>query len=196
MASIGTPPNASTSPATALPAPPCFAPEGGTGGIDDCAFGSMCWNVDENKQGTCVAQCTGDVIAPVCPLGFSCAVSAEAILILCLPFCDPLIQDCPGGDPCIPNADVFFCGLDASGEMGAVNDPCEFINSCDQGLACIPSADASAACDPDTQGCCQPFCKFPGAPCPNPDQQCTQWYDPMMPIPPGFEDVGICKLPG
>ena len=29
----------------------------------------------------------------------------------------------------------------------------------------------------------------------NLDQKCLQWYDPMMPIPPGYEDVGICAIP-
>jgi len=48
-----------------------------------------------------------------------------------------------------------------------------------------------------SQGCCQPFCDFVNMdqPCPNPDQKCVQWFDPMMPIPPGSEDVGVCSIP-
>jgi hypothetical protein len=33
------------------------------------------------------------------------------------------------------------------------------------------------------------------APCPNPDQECLPWFDEMLPIPAGHEDVGICAIP-
>ena len=178
------------------PGEPCTAEGGGLSGIDDCALGSMCWDIDsKTQQGTCVGLCTGTPAEPMCPPMFKCYISGDGTLNLCLSHCDPLIQDCPGTDLCIPSADEFTCVSDDSGDAGQTNDPCEFYNSCDKGLICLNPASASSACDPKATGCCQPFCEFPGAPCPNPDQQCVQWYDPMMPIPPGNEDIGVCAIP-
>ena len=174
---------------------PCTAVGGGVSGIDDCALGILCWDVDERGHGTCVAMCSGSPDAPTCPPKSSCWITSDGILNLCIPVCDPLLQDCPGGDLCLPTGDDFICVEDASGDEGQTNDPCEFANACDPGLVCLNTASASAACQQDLQGCCQPFCEFPGSPCPNPDQQCLQWYDPMMPIPPGNEDVGVCAIP-
>jgi len=177
------------------PGEPCTA-EGGVSGIDDCALGSMCWDIDsKTQQGTCIKLCTGTPAEPICPPMFQCYISGEGTLNLCLFHCDPLIQDCPGTDLCIPDGEGFSCVSDDSGDEGQTNDPCEFANSCDKGLICLNTASASSACDQNTTGCCQPFCEYPGAPCPNPDQQCFQWYDPMMPIPPGNEDVGVCAIP-
>ena len=82
--------------------------------------------------------------------------------------------------------------------MGKQNDPCEFADACDKGLVCLNTASASSACMQGSQGCCQPFCEFiegQEGTCPNPDQQSLQWFDPMMEIPPGFDDVGICSIP-
>ena len=177
------------------PGEPCTAPEGGVAGIDDCAFGVFCWDVDQNNHGICVAMCTGTPDAPQCPATLSCTLCCDGVIALCLPECDPLLQDCAGDDLCLPEGDGFGCALDASGDEGQVNDPCEFPNSCDKGLTCINTPTASSACDPKSTACCQPFCEFPNSPCPNPDQECVQWFDPMMGIPAGFEDVGVCKIP-
>jgi hypothetical protein len=177
------------------PGEPCTTIGGGVSGMDDCRLGAMCWDVNIENQGVCIALCTGTPDAPVCPPKSRCAIGQEGILNLCIPTCDPLLQDCPGDDLCIPNGDSFLCVLDASGEMGAINDPCEFANACDQGLVCLNTAIASAACQQGLQGCCQPFCKFPDSPCPNPDQECLQWFDPMMEFPPEYENVGICAIP-
>ena len=177
------------------PGDPCAAIGGGVSGMDTCDLGAMCWDVNAENQGVCIALCTGPSDAPVCPPKSSCYISSEGILNLCFPDCDPLLQDCPGDDLCIPQGDGFECIFDASGEMGAANDPCEFANSCDKGLVCLDTTNASSACEQGSQGCCQPFCEFPGSPCPNPDQQCLSWFDPMMPIPDGSEHIGVCAIP-
>jgi hypothetical protein len=177
------------------PGDPCIAPEGPLEGSDDCALGVFCWEVDDNNHGTCTALCSGTPSTPTCAPESFCAITSESVINLCLTECDPLLQDCSGDKLCIPTNDHFICVLDGSGEMGAVNDPCEFANACDQGLICLNTASASAACQQGSLGCCQPFCKFPNSPCPNPDQQCLQWFDPMMEIPDGFEDVGVCAIP-
>ena len=174
----------------------CMTEGGGVSGIDDCAKGNMCWNVNDKNQGICVALCTGTAMAPKCDPGFACAIANEGVLNLCLPECDPLLQDCAGTDLCIPNLDKFLCVLDASGDGGKQNDPCEFANGCDKGLVCLKTMVASSACMQGSTGCCSQFCDVSKMePCPNPDQKCVAWFDPMMPIPPGFEDVGVCAIP-
>ena len=177
------------------PGDPCFAPEGAVAGVDDCALGSICWDVDASNHGTCVGQCTGNAEAPICPPQAMCFLNGEGVLNLCIFGCDPLIQDCAADELCIPEGDEFVCVLDNSGDMGKVNDPCELANGCDKGLLCLNTPSASSACDQNSQGCCQPFCELPDSPCPNPDQECLPWFDPMMQVPPGHEDVGFCGIP-
>jgi hypothetical protein len=64
----------------------------------------MCWDVKpDTMKGTCVAQCTGSEAAPMCDADSSCFVSNDGVLNLCLPLCDPLAQDCPNENLCIPN---------------------------------------------------------------------------------------------
>jgi hypothetical protein len=175
------------------PTEPCTAVDGGTSGIDSCALGAMCWSVDETGHGVCVGLCSGTPEAPICPPFHYCASSYP--LNFCFVGCDPLLQDCGEDELCIPSNGSFQCAIDASGDEGQTNDPCGFANACDAGLVCLDTPSASAACEQRSTGCCQPFCKFPDAPCPNPDQQCVQWFDPMMPIPEGYENVGVCAIP-
>ncbi len=174
----------------------CMTEGGGVSGIDDCAKGNMCWNVNDKNEGICVALCTGTEMAPKCDPGLACAIANNGVLNLCLPACDPLLQDCDGTDVCIPNLDKFVCVLDASGDGGKQNDPCEFANNCDKGLICLNIAAASPDCMKGSTGCCSPFCDLAkqDTPCPN-GTECVQFFDPMMPIPPGFEDVGVCSIP-
>ena len=177
------------------PGDPCTAPGGGFDGPDDCALGAFCWDVGVDNQGTCVRQCSGSIDDPFCPPGYQCHIASEAAIALCLTGCDPLAEDCPNSI-CVPNGDGFICAGDASAEAGQTNDPCEFINSCDPGLACLDPASASSACDLQAPGCCQPFCALPDGPCPNPDQQCVALFDPKRPdLPPDYKDIGTCRIP-
>lgn len=180
------------------PGEPCTAVGSGVSGEDDCERGAMCWDVGVDNMGTCSALCGGSAIEPVCAPGTFCAMSSGPIN-LCFFSCDPLIQNCPGDELCIPYDDGFLCAVDASGDMGGVNDPCEFANACDAGLVCVNTSGASSACMQGSQGCCQPFCEFvdgEDGECPNPDQVCVQWFDPMWESQPGYEDVGVCSIPG
>ena len=50
-------------------------------------------------------------------------------LPICLPTCDPLVQDCVGSNVCVWNpteGDSFVCILDASGGMAPAGTPCMF----------------------------------------------------------------------
>ena len=163
-------------------------------GVDNCAKASMCWDVDgDTNEGVCVAFCEGSPEEPTCDPGFSCRITGDGVLILCLPDCDPLVQDCPGDDTCIPDGGgSFICVLDASGDAGVYGDPCEFANSCDPGLYCLPPEYVE---DCKGAGCCTPFCDTSEAnTCPGDTQECVPWYEEGM-APPGNEDIGICGVP-
>jgi len=174
---------------------PCTVMGDGFSGLDDCGLGMLCWGVDQRGQGTCIGLCDGPYDNCVCVDPTAQATFCqECVVGLCIPGCDPLLQDCAEGSACYPVGDGFTCAPDASGEAGQANDPCEFINTCEKGLVCVDSATASAACDPQVFGCCQPFCALPGGVCPNPDQACVQWFAADQ-APAGQEDVGVCQIP-
>jgi hypothetical protein len=167
-------------------------------GLDDCAKGAMCWDVDDQGNGTCFEQCSGSARAPFCANMGLCTISGDGVLNLCLPTCSPLLQDCKVGDACYPVIDHFTCAPDSSGDAGQVNDPCEFVNVCDPGLMCADAGFVGAGCPEGATGCCTPFCDLskPAA-CPNPDQQCVAFFDPMNipPVPADAANIGVCGLP-
>jgi hypothetical protein len=172
----------------------------GVSGEDTCDKHSMCWNVHwETGIGYCVAMCTGSPDQPMCEQPkHHCAIYGDGVLTLCFPRCDPLAQDCPNAELCIPNpmdSTSFICVLDASGDEGQAFDPCEYIDACDAGLLCANPA-LAAECDPMFGGCCLPFCDLSIMPplCPGAGQQCLPWYDEGQ-APPGYENVGVCGLP-
>lgn len=188
-------------PVDAAPSQPgdtCTVEGSGVSGIDSCDVSSMCWDVDgETNEGTCVAFCTGSENAPVCDNPeTSCSIANDGVLILCLPTCDPLIQNCADGQACYPIDDSFVCAPDASGEdQGADNDPCEFINACDEGNICV-NPDIVDGCPPGSAGCCQAVCDLTEA---MPEgctgsETCVSWFEEGN-VPPGYEDVGVCALP-
>src|SRR5690606_6956050 len=98
----------------------CSVEENAVSGVDSCVLGAMCWNVDaETNTGVCVGFCQGNEVScssdpwSCCPDGSTCSITANAVLILCLPTCDPLIQDCQGqGEVCYPVGDDFQCAPD------------------------------------------------------------------------------------
>ncbi len=176
------------------PGEPCTIEGSPYSGIDTCELGAMCWDVDlETLEGRCVAMCIGDRESPTCEDPNSSCIITSGPPALCLPNCDPVAQDCAEGEACYPFSDVFHCIPDASGEMGAPGDPCEYINACDPGTFC-----AQADIVPDCMGalgCCSPFCAVddPMPPC-LPGQICAPYYEEGS-APGGYELVGACVLP-
>ncbi len=178
---------------------PCTVEGSGVSGVDTCDVSSMCWDVDpQTNEGTCVAFCTGSENAPVCndPTA-SCSIANEGVLILCLPSCDPLIQNCAEGQACYPIDNAFVCAPDASGEeQGADNDACEFLNACDAGNICV-NPEIVDGCPSGSNGCCQNVCDLTATPadqgCAG-SETCTPWFEEGS-VPPGYEDVGVCALP-
>ncbi|MFZ6184349.1 hypothetical protein [Nannocystis pusilla] len=176
---------------------PCEVFGSAVSGEDSCDVGLMCWDVVDG-EGTCVAYCTGSPDQPGCAdPDASCVLNSEGVITLCLPNCDPLQQDCPGDDVCIPNPvdpGAFLCVFDASGEEGQVFDPCEYVNTCDPGLYCV-QPELAGECDPQAIGCCLPFCDTSLAnTCPGQGQECLSWWGEDPPEP-GLEKLGLCGLP-
>ncbi|MEX1368259.1 MAG: ribulose phosphate epimerase [Nannocystaceae bacterium] len=172
---------------------PCTVQGNGTSGIDSCELGTMCWDVDpEFNVGTCVELCTGSESDPSC--SDPSMICAGRGPFLCLPTCCPIEQDCPLGQGCYPVNETFSCAPDASGEQGGYGDPCEFINVCDPGLACI-DADAVPSCS-GSIGCCTTYCEIDEASCSrlDPALECVPWYDEGT-APPGLELIGVCAVP-
>jgi hypothetical protein len=177
------------------PGDECTVEGGGVSGLDDCDVASMCWDVDpETNLGVCVGFCEGSEDAPLCSNpDDACSITNDGVLILCLPTCDPLLQDCADGQACYPESNGFICSPDASGEMGVYGDPCEYINVCDPGFWC-----ANARSVPNCVGaigCCASYCDVtePDPFC-EPDTECTIWHEEGT-APPGEEDIGVCIVP-
>lgn len=156
--------------------------------VDNCGPDAGCY------FGECRQLCTFDEDSyPHCPPGQFC--NAARISLWCVPYCDPLLQDCGPGFVCIDPGDgwYFECIPDGSGDGGQVFDPCEAANGCDPGLLCASTAGA-VECAQNAAGCCLPLCDTLVPNCPGAGQQCVPWY-PEGESPPGFENLGLCSLP-
>ncbi|MCB9568990.1 MAG: hypothetical protein H6710_17535 [Myxococcales bacterium] len=173
---------------------PCTVQGPFASGLDDCDEGLFCWDVDQDSVGYCIAFCAGSFDAPECPYPGHCL--SNQLFTICHPLCEPLLQDCPDNDSCLPlDGGEWVCLPDGSapGE-GKEGDPCESVNYCDPGLIC-----AEPALVPGCQalGCCATICDLdqPNT-CPLKDQgaECVPFYA-MGEAPPGKENVGFCGLP-
>jgi hypothetical protein len=176
----------------------CTVEGSGVSGIDNCDIAAMCWDVDpETNTGECVAFCEGSEANPTCADECtSCFISGEGVLALCFSGCDPIAQDCDEGDGCYATNDTFTCTVDASAEEGAIGTPCEFINDCDPGSACL-GPEYVPGCESPT-GCCAPFCSLEVAdPCEGslPGSVCMPWWERGQAPPGGCVDqamIGVC----
>lgn len=173
---------------------PCTALENGVSGLDDCALGAMCWNVDpETNTGVCIELCSCSAETPTCATpGTSCVIANEDVLALCIPACNPLDPEaCPDGG-CYAVGDMFHCAPDASGNAGGPGDPCMYINVCDPGLSCV-TGDIVPGCD--AINCCSSLCSIgDDDPC-LPGQQCAPFYDEGGAPDPCLAEVGVCASP-
>jgi hypothetical protein len=181
------------------PGDTCTVEGNGVSGVDSCDLAAMCWDVDgETNMGICVGFCEGTEDAPFCSNpDEGCSITNDGVLILCLAYCDPLLQDCAEGSACYPEENGFFCSPDASGpDLGAIGDPCEYINVCDPGGWCA-NAESVPGCA-GAIGCCSGYCDItdPMASdtCLPDGTECVSWYEEGT-APPGYEDVGVCVIP-
>ncbi|WAS97086.1 hypothetical protein [Nannocystis punicea] len=178
------------------PGQPCTV-EGSFGsGLDSCAVGSVCWDVDgQTLQGTCIAQCDGTPDFPECPAAATCVQFGDTAHV-CVPTCDPLAPACAPGEVCVSNpfdTSQFACVVDVSEDGGAEFEPCEFLNACDLGLACLDPGNATE-CDAQAPGCCLSYCDLTAPMCNGAGVECIAWFDQGQ-APSGLDDVGVCILP-
>ncbi len=170
---------------------PCTVEDNGASGIDDCAFHHMCWNVDaETNEGTCISFCNGTPDNPSCESADDvCVIANDGILNLCLPQCDPLLQDCPGNDVgCFPINGGFACApVSGPDDMGFEDDPCEYINACKPGLMCAAAA-VVPGCTMSSR-CCTPMCDLDGVNMCADAKECIPIY-PELPM----IRVGLCGV--
>ncbi len=159
---------------------------------DDCDANSHCWNlveVDGQVQGTCVAGCGGTPDAPICDPGSSCLIANEGSLALCLPTCDPLVQDCADGQACYAGNEAFNCVFTSSNH--ALGEACEFVNDCALGSLCI---DAAALPTCAGGACCAAYCDLATPSCATAGTECSAVFE-LGSAPLGLEDLGVCLVP-
>lgn len=167
----------------------CIAQGNAFSGVDSCALGATCFNVDaDTNAGQCYALCGGDLSAPSCDRGSACWVHSEQVLALCIPTCDPTVPDaCALGQVCIPGDDAFLCVPSASPAALAL-EACTSIDACEAGLFCA-ALDTLEACESDA-GCCTPYCNLDTPLCPG-TTGCEPYFG-QAGAPEGLEHVGVC----
>lgn len=171
---------------------PCLMEGNPYSGLDNCAFGSICWGVDaETLEGTCVPMCTGSASDPQCPGDQLCSIANEGTVAVCLAGCDPLASACPAGESCTYYGDEFVCSPPIVETVGD-GEPCELPHQCEAGHVC--AAGEVVGCD--AYACCTSLCDL-GVPEPDTacsaGQMCAPFYDGQAPD--GLETVGVCVFP-
>jgi hypothetical protein len=153
---------------------------------DDCGTNSYCWA--DGDVGVCKEFCQGTVDEPTCPEGFQCLIDGDGVVNLCMSSCNPLLQDCSPGSACYWTNAEFTCV--ATTEDIALGEPCDAINDCALGLACLP-ADLMPNCAGDA--CCASYCDLSAPMCDQLGAECVSFFDGAPPT--GYEDVGVCVVP-
>jgi hypothetical protein len=176
------------------PGEPCIDSPA-TEATDDCDGSGMCWDLEEvdgQLVGTCVQFCTGTPDDPMCPEWSSCQICGGFCPHVCIPECDPLLQNCEeGGTACYWAIDKFQCITTTRGVP--TGEPCGFINDCAAGNTCI-SAEALASCNGDS--CCSTWCHVEQPdPCESilPGTVCEPRFEEGT-APPDLAHVGVCAV--
>jgi len=173
---------------------PCTVEGSGVSGNDDCELHAMCWDVDpETNEGTCVAFCDGNAESNSCePEDTVCIPFNDGELNICVPPCNPLLQNCDDGKACYPVFDEYTCvPIAVPPEEGLEGGPCEFVNACQPGLMCINSAIYPNGCG-GAGSCCSGFCDLSDPDCVTPGTECI----PINENPsPEQVDYGVCAVP-
>jgi len=174
----------------------CIVQGSGVSGVDNCVLGAMCWDVDpETNEGTCVEQCSCSPETPICETAnTTCTIANDGVIALCLPVCNPLdAAACPDGQGCVPIGDLFGCAPDASGQLGAAGDPCEYLNACDPGLFCAAAASVPN-CGGGSPGCCSSFCTIGDDGSCLAGQSCVAWYAEGQAPDACLGTIGACTV--
>lgn len=169
------------------PGDPCVATDRDEG-LDDCARGSKCWDLDADQHGQCVALCGGTRDQPTCDWsdGIQVCHLKFATLALCRTPCDPLQPQCGEGMQCVlTSAEQFLC-VQVSGPLHGQDEFCASELECADGFVCAGPPTVPPVCEQNF--CCQPYCLLPDGACPDPDQVCAQVFADNP-------TVGFCAIP-
>ncbi|MCH9686057.1 MAG: ribulose phosphate epimerase [Deltaproteobacteria bacterium] len=176
----------------------CSVDGSAVSGIDSCDLGAMCFFVDNaTNEGVCVEMCGCTEQNPVCTDPSTvCSISNGGVLALCREVCNPLDPlACPAGAGCYPTGSFFQCSPDASGNLGAPGEPCQFLNACDPGSVCLGS-DLIPGCPAGSAGCCTSMCDpLDGNGACLAGQDCVPWYEPGSAPDACLGGVGTCIIP-
>lgn len=146
--------------------------------------------LDGEWIGTCREFCGGTPDTPECPMGTHCVVDSNGHINMCIPDCDPLLQDCGSGNGCYWTGAKFECVI--TNPDLPTGEPCGFINDCAPGHLCA-SAETLPSCD--AASCCTPFCDLEVGDCEAlPGTSCVPFFAEGQ-APWGYELVGVCTLP-
>ena len=183
-----------------LPGEPCTVENKFGSGLDDCAAGSICLDIDNSGMASCISYCSGSMDAPQCPDPESrCSFLFEPTVPLCFTSCDPLVQNCGAAETCVPNiaalgAPYFVCMPRVFSDLpGQYGDPCAALSGCDPSFLCIFAENVpncsntyccSSYCELDKPDTCSSF---------DPLLACVPWFEPNQATP-GYENVGICGI--
>jgi hypothetical protein len=170
--------------------------DGAALGTDNCDATSVCWNaidVEGQLVGTCFPFCTGSLDNPTCTNpDTSCRVVNDGTIAVCLPNCDPLLQECDEGLGCYwsGTSGTFQCIIVAGGIP--TGEPCGFNNDCNPGHFC---ADAAVLQNCNGSACCATFCDLTEDPssC-GTGYSCVPFFEEGT-APPMYESLGVCILP-
>lgn len=162
---------------------------------DDCDGEHACYFVAENGDtwlGTCAPFCDGTPDDPICPGMLGCYITGQGAQILCLPSCDPLLQDCT--DPnslCQWTSSANFVCIQRGADVGT-GEPCSVDNDCAAGDVCLGAMLVPGCAD---DACCTSYCEVGmlGGCDAQPDTSCEPFFSD--PPPPGFELIGVCIVP-
>lgn len=172
---------------------PCVIEDSPVSGVDSCEAKSMCFGVDpKTLAGTCVAYCLGEAKNTSCAdPSTTCVVGNDYVIAMCLPSCDPVLQDCANGEMCVGNYGEqtgFFCSppgtpyvnlagvQPAACTVGQVGVLPELIDDCMEG-----------------EPCCAQFCDLPQPEQCTPGLECTAWT--AEGTCPGGCSEGVCLSP-
>lgn len=111
----------------------------------ECPGQTFCARFSATGSGTCTTFCANDAN---CPTGSKClgGIQGYESPLLCREAvdCDPLQQDCPGGQDCFPTQSGNVCAPSNNVDEGQA---CSAANDCKPGLMCIGNpAGGGASC--------------------------------------------------
>lgn len=169
----------------------CSMISDGTSTWSDCAAGSECLLGATKPGGLCEQLCDA-VDGPACVDPETACLMYQDDFGVCEARCDPLAgaDACPSGEVCIFSDAAFACVFDASGDAGALHDPCSSINDCEPGLHCAAARQVTGCELARGDYCCTPWCDLTAPACPA-GLECTPVFA-MGEAPAGHEDVGEC----